>query len=271
MLFAPHRLALCVALASASFAPSLLAKDYSVSTATTDTLELKKGDNLSVSASGSIVSSKDDGVILPKHTSGTTMTVDNAGTIRSTTARGIDSKDEGEDVSAYVINNRAGALIQGVNDGLRLQTNPTAGGTLKITNAGTIESIGDGQAIDLEALNNIKFTTTLSNEATGVIHAVGNDAIKTGSNAVISNYGRIYTDTAPQDKDGNDQKFDGIKIGESTGVTVYNYGSISADRHGIDLKTDATLYNYGEVTGRNGSGFGSDGSGTVYNLSLIHI
>ncbi len=267
MLFAPHRLALCVALASASFAPSLLAKDYSVSTATTDTLELKKGDNLSVSASGSIVSSKDDGVILPKHTSGTTMTVDNAGTIRSTTARGIDSKDEGEDVSAYVINNRAGALIQGVNDGLRLQTNPTAGGTLKITNAGTIESIGDGQAIDLEALNNIKFTTTLSNEATGVIHAVGNDAIKTGSNAVISNYGRIYTDTAPQDKDGNDQKFDGIKIGESTGVTVYNYGSISADRHGIDLKTDATLYNYGEVTGRNGSGFGSDGSGTVYNYA----
>lgn len=267
MLFTPHRLALCVALASASFAPSLMAKDYSITSATTDTLELKKGDNLSVSAKGSIVSSKDDGVILPKHTSGTTMTVTNAGIIRSTVARGIDTKDEGEDVSAYVIDNKAGARIQGTNDGLRFQTNPTAGGTLKIINAGTIESIGDGQAIDLETLNNVKFTTSISNAATGVIHAVGNDAIKTGSNAVVTNYGRIYTDTAPQDKDGLDQKYDGIKIGTSTGVTVYNYGSISADRHGIDLKTDATLYNYGEVTGRNGSGFGSDGSGTVFNYA----
>jgi len=267
MLFTPHRLALCVALASASFTPSLFAKDYSITSATTDTLELKKGDNLNVSAKGSIVSSKDDGVILPKHTSSTTMTVTNAGIIRSTVARGIDTKDEGEDASAWVINNLAGALIQGTNDGLRFQTNPTAGGTLKIVNAGTIESTVDGQAIDLETLNNPKFTTTLLNEATGVIHAVGNDAIKTGSNAVVTNYGRIYTDTAPQDKNGLDQKFDGIKIGTSTGVTVYNYGSISADRHGIDLKTDATLYNYGEVTGRNGSGFGSDGYGTVFNYA----
>lgn len=267
MLFTPHRLALCVALASTSFAPGLFAKDYSITSATTDTLELKKGDNLNVSAKGSIVSSKDDGVILPKHTSGTTMTVTNAGIIRSTTARGIDTKDEGEDVSAYVISNQAGALIQGVNDGLRFQTNPTAGGTLKIDNGGTIESTGDGQAIDLESLNNPKFTTILVNQASGVIHAVGNDAIKTGSNAVVTNYGRIYTDTAPQDKNGLDQKFDGIKIGTSTGVTVYNYGTISADRHGIDLKTDATLYNYGEVTGRNGSGFGSDGFGTVFNYA----
>ncbi|MFD2644394.1 autotransporter outer membrane beta-barrel domain-containing protein [Pseudomonas japonica] len=267
MLFTPHRLALCVALASASFTPNVLAKDYSISSATSDTLELKKGDNLSVSAKGSIVSSKDDGVILPKQTSGTTMTVSNAGVIRSTVARGIDSKDAGEDASAWVISNKAGALIQGTNDGLRLQTNPSAGGTLKIDNAGTIESITDGQAIDLETLNNPKFTTTLVNQASGVIHSVGNDAIKTGSNAVVTNYGRIYTDTAPQDKNGQDQKFDGIKIGTSTGVTVYNYGSISADRHGVDLKTDATLYNHGEVTGRNGSGFGSDGSGTVFNYA----
>lgn len=267
MLFTPHRLALCVALASATFAPSSFAKDYQISSATTDTLELKKGDNLKVSAQGSIVSAKDDGVILPKHTSGTTMTVENAGIIRSTVARGIDTKDEGEDVSHYVISNKAGALIQGTNDGLRFQTNPTAGGTLKIVNAGTIQSVGDGQAIDLETLNNPAFTTTLSNEASGVIQAAGNDAIKTGSNAVITNYGLIRTDTAPQDKDGKDQKFDGIKIGESTNVTVYNYGTVSADRHGIDLKTDATLYNYGTVTGRNGSGFGSDGSGTVFNYA----
>ncbi|WP_095155307.1 autotransporter domain-containing protein [Pseudomonas sp. Irchel 3E13] len=267
MLFTPHRLALCVALASASFAPSGFAKDYLISSATRDTLELKKGDTLKVTAQGSIVAGSDDGVILPKQTSGTTVSVDNAGIIRSTVARGIDTKSDGEDESHFVINNRAGALIQGTNDGLRIQTNPVAGGSLKIVNAGTIESTVDGQAIDLETLNNPKFTTTLTNEATGVIHSVGNDAIKTGSNAVITNYGLIRTDTAPQDKDGKDQKYDGIKIGESTGVTVYNYGTVSADRHGIDLKTDATLYNYGAVTGRNGSGFGSDGSGTVFNYA----
>lgn len=269
MHFTPHRLALCVALASAALAAN--ATDYQVGNASTSTLELKKGDTLKVTPTGSIVSGADDGVILPKQTSGTTVSVDNAGIIRSTVARGIDTKDGGTDQSFFVITNRAGALIQGTNDGIRFQTNPSAGGSLKISNAGTIESITDGQAIDLEALNNPGFSTTLVNEASGVIHAVGNDAIKTGSNATITNYGRIYTDTAPQDAKGLDQKYDGIKIGTSTGVTVYNYGSISADRHGIDLKTDATLYNYAgaSVTGRNGSGFGSDGTGTVYNWGTI--
>ncbi|MGC7837134.1 autotransporter outer membrane beta-barrel domain-containing protein [Pseudomonas wayambapalatensis] len=269
MHFTPHRLALCVALASAALAAN--ATDYQVGNASTSTLELKKGDTLKVTPTGSIVSGADDGVILPKQTSGTTVSVDNAGIIRSTVARGIDTKDGGTDQSFFVITNRAGALIQGTNDGIRFQTNPTAGGSLKISNGGTIESITDGQAIDLEALNNPSFRTTLVNEVGGVIHAVGNDAIKTGSNATITNYGRIYTDTAPQDANGLDQKYDGIKIGTSTGVTVYNYGSISADRHGVDLKTDATLYNYAgaSVTGRNGSGFGSDGTGSVYNWGTI--
>ncbi|MEG5262876.1 autotransporter domain-containing protein [Pseudomonas sp. JDS28PS106] len=271
MSFPPHRLALCVALASAALVPAASAKDYLIDSATSETLELKKSDTLRVSSSGSILASDDDGVILPKHTSGATLTVDNAGSIRSTDGRGVDSKDDGEDESHYVITNRAGALIQGTNDGLRIQTNPAAGGTLNIVNAGTIESSVEGQAIDLESLNNPAFTTTLVNEATGVIHAVGNDAIKTGSNATVINYGLIYTDTAPQDADGLDQKQDGIKIDEPTGVTVYNYGTVSADRHGIDLKTDATLYNYagGSITGRNGSGFGSDGGGTVYNYGTI--
>ncbi len=271
MHFTPQRLALCVALASVSLAPAAFAKDYLIDSATTDTLELKKSDTLEVAASGSIVASDDDGVILPKHTSGATVSIDNAGIIASTDGRGIDSKDEGEDLSHYVITNQAGALIQGSNDGLRLQTNPSAGGSLAIVNAGTIESTVEGQAIDLESLDNPAFTTTLVNQASGVIHAVGNDAIKTGSNATITNYGLIYTDTAPQDADGLDQKWDGIKIGTATGVTVYNHGTISADRHGIDLKSDATLYNYADasVTGRNGSGFGSDGSGTVYNWGTI--
>ncbi|MDF0731709.1 autotransporter domain-containing protein [Pseudomonas entomophila] len=271
MHFTPHRLALCVALASASLATAAQATDYLIGTPTTSTLELKKGDTLQVSSGGSIVSGTDDGVILPKQTTGTTVSVDNAGIIRSTVARGIDTKDGGTDQSFFVITNRAGALIQGTNDGLRFQTNPTAGGSLKIVNAGTIESTVDGQAIDLETLNNPAFTTTVVNEATGVIHAVGNDALKTGSNATVTNYGLIYTDTAPQDGNGLDQKYDGIKIGTSTGVTVHNYGTISADRHGVDLKTDATLYNYAgaSLTGRNGSGFGSDGSGTVYNWGTI--
>ncbi|CAI3802178.1 hypothetical protein GLGCALEP_03052 [Pseudomonas sp. MM221] len=271
MPFTPNRLALCIALACAAFAPVAFAKDYLITNASTDTLELKKADTLKVTSTGSIVAGDDDGVILPKHTSGATVSVDNAGIIRSTDGRGIDTKDDGEDLSHYVITNQVGALIQGTNDGLRFQTNPTAGGSLNIVNAGTIASTVEGQAIDLETLNNPAFTTTLVNQATGVIHAVGNDAIKTGSNTTITNYGLIQTDTAPQDKNGLDQKYDGIKIGTSTGVTVYNHGTISADRHGVDLKTDATLYNYegASVTGRNGSGFGSDGSGTVYNWGTI--
>lgn len=108
MHFTPNRLALCIALACAAFAPSAFAKDYLIDRASTDTLELKKSDTLIVTASGSIVASDDDGVILPKHTSGATVSVDNAGIIRSTDGRGIDSKGDGEDLSHFVITNHAG-------------------------------------------------------------------------------------------------------------------------------------------------------------------
>ena len=44
MHFTPNRLALCVALACAAFAPAAFAKNYQIDSASTDTLELKKAD-----------------------------------------------------------------------------------------------------------------------------------------------------------------------------------------------------------------------------------
>lgn len=89
--------------------------------------------------------------------------------------------------------------------------------------------------------------------------------MKTGAHATISNYGEISTG----DSHNADEKFDGIDIDSATGVSITNYGVISGGRHGITTDLGATLINYGQITGRNGSGFGSDGDGTVINHGTI--
>ncbi|MFF7707315.1 autotransporter domain-containing protein [Pseudomonas sp. NPDC007930] len=273
MLFTPHRLAAAVALLSAGAPLAAHATGYNLDTTSSSQVSLVGGDTYTVGSNGKLTpSGGKKAVSLAADTAGQTITVDNAGQITSTAKRGIDTDADGVSETHFVITNRAGALIKGYDDGIRIDTNPTAGGTVVINNAGTITS-QTGQAIDLESvgIDNPLFGTVITNQATGVIHSDGNDALKTGSNAVLYNYGEISTATAPQKSDGSDDHYDGVKIDESTNVTVYNYGTISADRHGIDLKTDATLYNYegASITGRNGSGFGSDGYGTVYNWGTI--
>jgi len=54
-------------------------------------------------------------------------------------------------------------------------------------------------------------------------------------------------------------------------VSVENYGTISGPRHGITADTEISVINRsgGLIVGRNGSGVGSDGTGTVINYGTI--
>ena len=259
MLPSPSRLACALSILSLGITQ---ANATVISTPTTDSQTLTGEKTLTVTSTGSITTSG-KALSLKDSTSGAGVVVDNAGRIISTGGRAIDSSGSETAGRIYSFINRAGGLIQGYDDALRINSNfPT--GSVLIDNSGTIRS-STGQGIDLDSLRSAGTTTTIINREGGLIRGDASDGMKTGGNATIINYGEISTGDSLTDA----QKYDGVDVDSATGVTVYNYGTISGGRHGITTDLGATLYNYGELTGRNGSGFGSDGDGTVYNFGTI--
>jgi len=260
MTFPPQRLSLAAVLLIT--AGTAHGKTVQIDTATTAAQTLGGSDTLTISAPGSITNSG-KAVSLKDGTSGAGVVIDNAGKIVSSGGRAIDSSGDLTQARNYQIFNRSGGQILGANDALRIDSNFVSG-SLLIDNSGVIRST-TGQGLDLDALRSNGVKTTLINRAGGLIRGDASDGMKTGANATITNYGEISTG----DSHNADEKFDGVDIDSASGVSVTNYGVISGGRHGITTALGATLVNYGQITGRNGSGFGSDGDGTVINHGTI--
>jgi subtilase-type serine protease len=260
MTFPPQRLSLAAVLLIT--AGTAHGKTVQIDSATTASQTLGGSDTLTISAPGSITNSG-KAVSLKDQTSGAGVVIDNAGKIVSTGGRAIDSSGDLTQARNYQIYNRSGGQILGANDALRIDSNFVSG-SLLIDNSGVIRST-TGQGLDLDALRSDGVRTSIINRAGGLIRGDASDGMKTGANATITNYGEISTG----DSHNADEKFDGIDIDSASGVSVTNYGVISGGRHGITTDLGATLVNYGQITGRNGSGFGSDGDGTVINHGTI--
>lgn len=260
MPFPPQRLSLAIALLIST--TTAHGKTVQIDSATTASQTLGGSDTLTISAPGSITNSG-KAVSLKDSTSGAGVVIDNAGQIISTGGRAIDSSGDQSKARNYTLYNRSGGQIVGANDALRIDSNFVSG-SLLIDNSGVIRS-STGQGLDLDALRNDGVRTTIINRVGALIRGDASDGMKTGANASISNYGEISTG----DSHNADQKFDGIDIDSASGVSITNYGVISGGRHGITTDLGATLINYGQITGRNGSGFGSDGDGTVINHGTL--
>jgi outer membrane autotransporter protein len=200
--------------------------------------------------------------------SGTTV-ITNSGLIDSTNsanrAINLNVADLSTVTSLQVINN-AGGIIRSTDDAIRVTGTllPTTGSFL-VDNAGTITS-ATGQAIDFNDIASTTATTNIINRATGVISAAAADAVRPGQGATVTNYGLIFSD-GPVGASN-----DGIDWQGHTG-TVLNMagGTISGFRHGITSDTGVNVTNAagGVILGRNGSGVGSDGTGTVVNYGRI--
>ena len=261
----PHRLALAITLLAGSSlveAAPATPKNVQIDTATTTGQTLTGSDALTTSAPGSITT-PGVAVTLKDGTSGAGVMITNAGKLISSGGRGIDSSGPITGERKYSLYNLAGGVIQGANDALRINSN-FASGSLLIDNSGTIRS-ATGQGLDLDAIRSANVTTTIINRTGALIRGDASDGMKTGANASITNHGEISTGNTFS----RDDKFDGVDIDSASGVTVTNYGLISGGRHGITTDLGASLTNYGSVIGRNGSGFGSDGDGTVINRGTI--
>jgi len=195
--------------------------------------------------------------------------IDNSGLIESTAARGINLNTTNlSNVTSFQLTNNAGATIQGLTDAVRITAttlSPTATGTFVIDNAGTIRSTGtgatNGQALDLNDLVSPLGSVTITNQATGLLEAADADAVRTGVNATINNYGQIVSHNGTPLSDGND----GIDFQANTGGVVNNFagGSITGARHGITGDAPITITNGGTITGQAGAGINMDTASTT--------
>ncbi len=199
---------------------------------------------------------------------GPTLSVSNAGTIANTNASGRAINIAGSvagagGVRTIAIVNAAGGLITSADDAIRIAINPT-GGSIRIDNAGTIQTTAGGQAIDFDAAATGAASIVINNYATGVIRSFGQDAIRPGQAAIVTNAGLIRSDGAAN------ASYDGIDWQAKSGVVAnLATGTISGLRHGITSDTAVDVTNYGLIEGRNGSGVGSDGTGIVTNYGTI--
>jgi uncharacterized protein YhjY with autotransporter beta-barrel domain len=277
--FGRRRLALMSSAAFLVVCDPALAQTFTVVNGQIDTVgkTLNGTQTGTVDAGGTLRTSGGTVAINWNNTS-TGVVITNSGTIEQVgTGRAIDSSGGGGTTTPRTLTflNNVGAILRAAqNDAFRINTAVT-GGTILIDNAGLIQAGGTGfaglgQALDLRTIAAASgVTLTIVNRATGVIESLTDDAIRPGENATISNFGIIRsfgTNTASGASDG-------IDAGARTGVVVTNQtgGLISGARHGITADTNITVVNQAGATilGRNGSGVGSDGAGTVTNLGTI--
>lgn len=187
--------------------------------------------------------------------------INNHGQIVSNGAGAIVSRDLQSDYGYFYLRNYAGALIQGANDAIRINTTLKQFGEINLSNRGTIRAL-NGQAADFSAVIGDRARTTIDNYAEGVIHAEAGDGIRTGSHVKLSNYGEISTGDVRDSLD----TFDAISINTAKDVSISNLGLISGGRNGVSGDQIASLNNYrGTIQGRNGAGVVSTGDATLYN------
>ncbi len=244
--------------------------DFDKATATSASVTITNAGSLLASgASGS------DAVRL----GGGTISLTNSGTISTTTAgkRAIkfDSATNIETLTSFTLTNTATGLISGTDDAIKIAGNAgsTSAAVIVINNAGTIRSTAGGQGIDLGDLTSTNLKITITNQSTGLITASDNDGVKAGMNTVVNNYGTITSDYTTTSADV--QNYSAVKFDGASG-SVHNYagGVISGAYHGIkasgltdniDVINDAGA----TITGRNGSGVNSNGTGSVLNYGTI--
>src|SRR5215831_2272052 len=212
-------------------------------------------------SNGGAISISTNGVALTM--TGTTSLINN-GTIQTTgTGRAIDSNSG--TASLTITNN--GLISATSSDAFRVNTNSA----VSLTNSGTIQVTNGGQAIDWAAITSK--TNTLTNQSTGIITAVGEDAVRPGTNGVVINAGTITaTPTGGASPSGSDD----IDVRTFTGIQITNTGSITG-RHGIatdgsNISSAITINNNtgGILTGVNGSGINIDGVSINVTANVIN-
>ncbi|MFZ3483198.1 autotransporter outer membrane beta-barrel domain-containing protein [Sphingomonas sp. 3-13AW] len=262
--FKYRRIALFTSVAFLSGAPAL-AEDYIVPPESASATQVTVGGTDTVTvAPGGTLSVRDTAIRWGS--ASTDLRITNSGTIESTASggRAIDAGGSATEPRVITLTNGEGAVITSENDAVRINVDITAG-SVTLSNAGTIVSTVEGQALDFDAVASIGVgAISITNEATGVIRSTDADGVRPGAGAVVRNFGLIAAGGATS------RSSDGIDWQGHSGTVINEVGgTIEGARHAITTDIDVLVRNYGTIIGRNGSGVGSDGIGTVYNYGTI--
>ena len=213
------------------------------------------------------VTSKDDAFRINGPLANGTVIVNNAGAISSQTGQALDF-DKATAATATITIGNTGTISSAGSDAIRL-----GGGTIAITNSGTIETTSSGKraikfdtASSFDTLNSL----TITNQAGGVITGT-DDAIKISSTTVstaapvisITNAGTIQSTSGGQGID-----LGGIYSSNAT-ITVTNQKTgliTAADNDGIQGSNGLTINNYGTI-----SSFYAAGTADTQNNSAIKV
>lgn len=260
------------------------ATDITIPTGTTSNTgqTVTSGDSLTVEPGATLATSGGTQAVTITGVSGF-VTINNAGTISQTgTARAVRNNTNG--VTTNLNNATTGSITSVADDVFKIGQSNSG---YAINNQGVIHQQGtgtaSGQALDFRDVQNSTGNTITNGSPTNSaarIRADGDDALRPGANTAIVNYGTIITNGIVNTKcpdylgaacTGKPSAHDAIDIGGRTNVSVDNFGTISGSRHGITADTSVEVINRadGLIVGRNGSGVGSDGSGTVINYGVI--
>lgn len=269
------RMAMVIGLAALAAPMTAEAASFTITSGTTNTTaQSVSGTNTGTVEANATLRSTSGTVPLTWNGASTGVVITNSGTIENTgSGRVVDATGALANRTFTFLNNIGAVVRSTQNDVFRFNLAMTSG-SIVIDNAGLIQAGGSGytsglgQAIDVRGMTGAA-SMTIINRATGIIEALSDDAIRTGQTTVVENYGIIRsfgTNTSSGSSDG-------IDAGGNTGAVINNRagGLISGARHGITADTNITVTNEagGTILGRNGSGVGSDGTGTVTNYGRI--
>ena len=251
------------------------AVSFSIVSASTTAQILGTGSGQTGSVAAGIsltVSGSTDAVII----SGSTATLTNLGNIYQTGTGRVVRDNTG--VTGLVVTNgsstNSSALMRSADSDV-FQMNKAAG-AVTLNNYGTMSSLnasaGGSQAVDFNAIT-AAGSNTVNNYDTGLLKALEADAVRTGINGVVNNYGSILSVTT------TGSSSDGVDFQNNAGAAVTNYstGTIEGGRHGITgaalnntVSFAASITNSGNIYGNNGSGINLDGFNNKQVITIVN-
>lgn len=239
--------------------PALSAADFNFTSGTISLAQtLGNGESGTVGSGATLSLSGSTVDVLMSGTSSLTVN----GILRQTgSGRAIDNSSANSVLT--VVN--TGTISSVSTDAFRVNSNAQ----VTLTNSGTISVSAGGQAIDWAAITSK--SNILNNLSGGVISAVGEDAVRPGTNGQVNNAGSIMaTVTGGANPSGSD----GIDLRTFSGITVTNTGTISG-RHGIATDggnegpfTFTVNNNAGSISAVNGSGLNIDGANSTVTATV---
>jgi hypothetical protein len=240
------------------------AASFTFSSSSTSTQTLSGGQVGYVTSTGTLgVNSSNPAITI---TSSGTVILTNAGTIsQAGAARAIQDYKKSSGLTTTITNSTS-ALIQSTqDDAIKITAS-----TFTLNNYGTISSTG-GQALDLG--DQTISSSIIYNYSAGIMQATDSDAIHSGVNSRIYNYGIIRSySTTPGSNNG-------ISAQTNTGLAVTNSGTIAGAHHGISGDGTATSTSYtmtinnlsgATISGSDGSGINVDGTGAYEVVTITN-